>query len=224
MGSINRAIEESAIGRGVAAIRHRTGSPAFTYHTMAQLEEVFAKFDQEGTVFGSINKNSFASIQVVAPSPANIQVFDSAVQPIDDLIRNNEFEVQALTNTRDFLLPKLLSGEISVEAAEENAADGFRETYEKLPIPDSHPRLTSSPPPLSQAREGEAEISAVCGFAPAWCQTSLCAKQMPLCDQTPPRSLAREGERERKRPGGESIPDARGGRGVRVIPSGARGE
>ncbi|CAM3270333.1 hypothetical protein SARU107417_01305 [Salinibacter ruber] len=47
--------------------------------------------------------------------------FHNRVEPLFKLIRSNTSENQTLAETRDYLLPKLISGEIEVEAAEEMA-------------------------------------------------------------------------------------------------------
>jgi type I restriction enzyme S subunit len=39
VGDINMAAEDCAIGRGVAAVRHKTGGRSFTYYSMRSLEE-----------------------------------------------------------------------------------------------------------------------------------------------------------------------------------------
>src|SRR5919197_516567 len=53
VGDINMASEHCAIGRGVAAARHKTGSRSYSYQFMQSLKDVFARFEAEGTVFGS---------------------------------------------------------------------------------------------------------------------------------------------------------------------------
>jgi type I restriction enzyme S subunit len=58
VGDINMANEECCIGQGVAAVRHKSGATSFTYHLMANLYPDFARFEAEGTVFGSINKTA----------------------------------------------------------------------------------------------------------------------------------------------------------------------
>ena len=64
------------IGRGVAAARHKTGSCSYTYYFMRSLEEIFERFEAEGTVFGSINKKDFHNIQSIRPSAEVIKAFE----------------------------------------------------------------------------------------------------------------------------------------------------
>lgn len=114
VGSINVALEDCAIGRGVASIRHKTGSRSFTYYSMGHLYPEFHNFEMEGTVFGSINRDSFLSIKF--PNiPLNIVAqFEEQCYPLDQKIENNELESRTLAELRDTLLPKLMSGQVRV--------------------------------------------------------------------------------------------------------------
>jgi len=114
VGDVNMAQEKCCIGRGVAAVRHKTGSRSFTYYQMLSFKEKFEVFESEGTVFGSIGKTDFNSIECITPPPMVIKRFEDLIFPIDQTIENNEVESQTLITLRDSLLPKLLSGEIWV--------------------------------------------------------------------------------------------------------------
>lgn len=114
VGDINIANENCCIGRGVAAVRHKTGATSFTYHAMANLEPDFAKFEAEGTVFGSINKQNFESLRVVIPSPEIVSAYESYSAPLDEQIYTLEHQSRVLATLRDTLLPKLLSGELPI--------------------------------------------------------------------------------------------------------------
>ncbi|HML93887.1 MAG TPA: restriction endonuclease subunit S [Thermodesulfobacteriota bacterium] len=118
VGDVNMAKERCAVGRGVAAIRHRGNSRSFTYYSMHQLAQHFLKFEAEGTVFGSINKADFERLPFVVPSPDVLAAFDRVVSLLDDRIETNEEQTISLANIRDTLLPKLISGELRVPDAE----------------------------------------------------------------------------------------------------------
>jgi type I restriction enzyme S subunit len=112
VGDINMANEECCIGRGVAAVRHKSGATSFTYHSMANLYPDFARFEAEGTVFGSINKDSFEQLRFVIPPTKIVAAYERQAGPLDEQIRTLETQSRTLTTLRDTLLPKLLSGEI----------------------------------------------------------------------------------------------------------------
>jgi type I restriction enzyme, S subunit len=118
VGDINMASEDCAVGRGVAAVRHKTGSRSYTYQFMSSLSDVFARFDAEGTVFGSIGKKDFHSIVHVKPPRDLVFAYEKLAGPSDDQIERNERESRAIAQLRDTLLPKLISGELRVQNAE----------------------------------------------------------------------------------------------------------
>lgn len=121
VGDINMANEDCCIGRGVAAVRHKSGATAFTYHSMANLYPDFARFEAEGTVFGSINKDSFEKLRFVIPPDDIIVAYERQAGAFDEEIRILENQSRTLATLRDSFLPKLLSGELSVAEASRNA-------------------------------------------------------------------------------------------------------
>jgi len=123
VGDINMATENCAIGRGVAAVRHKTGSRSYTYQFMQSIADVFARFEAEGTVFGSIGKKDFHAIACVNPPRHLVLAFDACVSALDDRVEVNERESRTLADLRDTLLPKLISGELRVEDAEQSIAN-----------------------------------------------------------------------------------------------------
>jgi type I restriction enzyme S subunit len=114
VGDINMATEDCAIGRGVAAARHRSGTRSYSYQFMLGLEEVFGRFEAEGTVFGSIGKKDFHAISCARPPRAVIAEFETMLAPIDSRIDMTERKSGTLAGLRDALLPKLISGELRV--------------------------------------------------------------------------------------------------------------
>ena len=114
VGDINMANEKCCIGRGVAAIRHQSGSRSYTHYAMQYLQEDFRRYEAEGTVFGSINKAGFETLSHLRPPDGIIEAFEKLVHPMDQSIENNENQTRTLTEIRDALLPKLMSGDISV--------------------------------------------------------------------------------------------------------------
>jgi type I restriction enzyme S subunit len=121
VGDINMAAERSCVGRGVAAVRHKSGNRSYTYYFMKERRNLFERFEADGTVFGSISKQDFHCLQSLVPPAAPIDVFERLAAPLDDRISNNEDEIATLMALRDALLPKLISGEIRIAAL-----DGFR--------------------------------------------------------------------------------------------------
>lgn len=114
VGDINLALERCCIGRGVAALRHKGGSASFTYYTAWSLQDELRQYENTGTVFGAINKKQFEALPTINPGPAVIEAFEEIVSALDSRIESNERESRTLAQTRDLLLPKLMSGELRV--------------------------------------------------------------------------------------------------------------
>jgi len=118
VGDINMAYETCCVGRGVAAVRHKSGSRSYTYYAMRALGERFKSYEAEGTVFGAINKKQFQNLPSIAPQPHVVSSFEELVYPLDENIRSFEEVIRTLSGTRDTLLPKLISGELRVPDVE----------------------------------------------------------------------------------------------------------
>ena len=123
VGDINVAFERCAAGRGIAAVRHKTGARSFTYYAMRSLSDEFSIYEGEGTLFGAIGGDAFRSLQIAHPPEGILATFEETVGPVDDLIELNEHETGTLSLLRDTLLPALLSGEITIRAAEKAVAE-----------------------------------------------------------------------------------------------------
>ena len=125
VGAANMALEKCCVGRGVAAVRHKSESRSYTYYAMRALGERFEAYEANGTVFGSISKKEFQALKWIAPPLRLVEEFERTVFPLDQRIEVNENQNRRLAGLRDTLLPKLLSGEIEVpevEAAVEEVA------------------------------------------------------------------------------------------------------
>jgi type I restriction enzyme S subunit len=70
--------------------------------------------NKQTTGLGHVTKDDMKRLQVVSPSPPLKAVFADCVAPIFDRILSNITESQTLADTRDMLLPKLMSGMIRV--------------------------------------------------------------------------------------------------------------
>ena len=68
VGDLNVAHTDCCIGRGLAAIHSKSNHQSFVLYTMYALRKQLEIFNGEGTVFGSINRNSLNDISVIIPS------------------------------------------------------------------------------------------------------------------------------------------------------------
>jgi len=82
------------------------------------MQSALKVFEHTGTVFGAINKSQFEALPIRRPAPEVIKAFEAVTFPLDERIKTNILESRTLAETRDLLLPKLMSGEVRVEDAE----------------------------------------------------------------------------------------------------------
>lgn len=74
-----------------------------------------------GATFKEINKRTFRELQIVVASPDICEAFVNIMSPIGGLIENLLQRNSNLRRTRDLLLPKLVSGEVSIANLEQEA-------------------------------------------------------------------------------------------------------
>ena len=114
VGDINMASEDCCIGRGLGSISHIFKLYSYTYYKILSIQVELKSYDNEGTVFGSINKETLGNIKSIIPPIDICKSFNDLSVANDGLIFNMVNECQQLTNLRDTLLPKLISGELEV--------------------------------------------------------------------------------------------------------------
>lgn len=114
VGDMNIASEPCCIGRGLAAIHAKHCFTSFVFYTMQTLRQELDKYNEEGTVFSCINKDSLNALKVIIPPESIISVFEERTSPLDRKYFVGIEENMRLTKLRDTLLPKLMSGEINV--------------------------------------------------------------------------------------------------------------
>ena len=118
VGDLNVAHTDCCIGRGLATIHSKNNHQSFVLYTMFSLKKQLDVFNGEGTVFGSINRNSLNEMPLLIPSNEKLGEFEALVAPMDAAIRNNYDEICRLEQLRDSLLSKLMSGELDVSDIE----------------------------------------------------------------------------------------------------------
>ncbi len=114
VGDINMAWERCCVGRGLAALRHKSRSRSFTYYSALAIQDRIRDYEQTGTVFGSINKQQFETLAVVEPDNTLVAKFEDQVGSLDSQVRNITSDMRAIEATRDALLPGLVSGDASI--------------------------------------------------------------------------------------------------------------
>jgi type I restriction enzyme S subunit len=75
-----------------------------------------------GAIFASVTKEDMQGIELVCPPQWVVEAATKHFEPLHSEIATLSQQVQNLRSTRDLLLPRLLSGQIEVEALPEGIA------------------------------------------------------------------------------------------------------
>jgi type I restriction enzyme S subunit len=67
-----------------------------------------------GSTMPIINKTAFSNIEIVIPDLKTLDKFNEIIEPFNLKVINNEQQIQTLAQTRDVLLPKLMSGKFRI--------------------------------------------------------------------------------------------------------------
>ena len=118
VGDKNMALCECCLGRGVAGIRHKSGSRSFTYALISHIEQGLSNNGSDGTVFSSINKKELNAVPFISPDKCLVFLFEEKIYAVDQHIETSSKEIELLENLRDNLLPKLLSGELLIKSTQ----------------------------------------------------------------------------------------------------------
>jgi type I restriction enzyme S subunit len=94
----------------------------WTYLTVDSLVKRLRKHAY-GSAFDSVTISTFENLDIVGAPPEVISAFKEKVMPLFKKMMANVKENQTLAEIRDYLLPKLISGEIEVDAVQEVAED-----------------------------------------------------------------------------------------------------
>lgn len=91
----------------------------FIYCTLKQPDVYYEIINRgQGSAQPNISASDIMNIPCVIPSKEILNTFNDRVQPLFDLIISNQQENQYLSELRDSLLPKLMSGELDVSDIE----------------------------------------------------------------------------------------------------------
>ncbi|ODV49888.1 type I restriction enzyme S subunit [Methanohalophilus euhalobius] len=112
VGSLNISNERCAIGRGLAALRLKENHGSFLYYLLLSTKHRWSIFESGGTVFSSINKSNISEFELVIPPDDLISKFNNLILSKDEQIFYSTVQNNSLSQIRDFLLPKLISGKI----------------------------------------------------------------------------------------------------------------
>ena len=114
VGDMNIAKVDCCIGRGLAALNSKTGSDGFLFYVMKYFKQIFDRKNSAGTTFGSITKDDLHSLELVYPDAVTLQKYDAIVTKYNKMIFQRSLENEQLVSLRDWLLPMLMNGQVTI--------------------------------------------------------------------------------------------------------------
>ena len=114
VGDLNVAHIDCCIGRGLAALNSKDGFDGFLFYVMQYFKTVFDRRNSEGTTFGSITKDDLHSLPLAYPTTELLRKYDKVVSGYNQMVFARSMENQQLTQLRDWLLPMLMNGQVTV--------------------------------------------------------------------------------------------------------------
>jgi type I restriction enzyme S subunit len=114
VGNLNLAQKPMAMNQSCYALKGKP--PVSQFFLFCTLQETIDHFKHRavGAVFDAIIVETFKLIPFVSPVPKLINLFEETVQPIFNQVENLLLQNQKLKQGRDWLLPRLMNGEIAV--------------------------------------------------------------------------------------------------------------
>lgn len=114
VGRLNIATTQSIIGRGLCAINSKNGQSDYLFYL---LNHTFSKEDiiGNGAIFNSVSKDELLGFKLLKPNDEIVEAFNNQAKTINEAIRNLYDKNENLTEQKNKLLPKLISGKLSVK-------------------------------------------------------------------------------------------------------------
>ncbi|MCU7947924.1 MAG: restriction endonuclease subunit S [Candidatus Thiodiazotropha sp. (ex Cardiolucina cf. quadrata)] len=115
VGTLNVADKDCCIGRGLTALSSKDNADSFLFYVMLYFKQIFDRRNASGTTFGSITKDDLFSLKLVYPSKGVLRDYDGKVSVFNKKIFNNHQQNKELIKLRDWLLPMLMNGQVTVK-------------------------------------------------------------------------------------------------------------
>lgn len=109
--------KDMAMNQSCYALQGKAGDAYFTYFSTYRLVEAL-KQRSHGSVFDTITTETMKGVQVIYPDANVIGAFEAVLGPFMRRIKENLQQAQTLTQLRDTLLPRLISGQLRLPEAE----------------------------------------------------------------------------------------------------------
>jgi type I restriction enzyme S subunit len=114
IGEISLVFDEKfCIAQNIIALRSIFNG-SFLFFTLKNLKQSLLSLDVS-SVQPSIKVPHLLKSEILIPNEEIIKAYEESILPIIEKINENSIQIQTLTQTRDTLLPKLMSGKIEIK-------------------------------------------------------------------------------------------------------------
>lgn len=86
----------------------------WAFFTLKGLKGTIKAFGSTGTTMTNLSKGKFAGLKVLCPQEAERMAFGELVKPIFEQIQRLHQTISCLSESKNVLLPRLISGKLSV--------------------------------------------------------------------------------------------------------------
>lgn len=117
VGKLALTGRDMGMNQSCYGLRGKAGDDYFTYFSTCRIVETL-KQHTHGSVFDTITRDTLSGISIVCPIDLAVLAFERLVSSVMERIRNNLEQARTLSNLRDTLLPRLISGQLRLPEAE----------------------------------------------------------------------------------------------------------
>ncbi|PQL14353.1 restriction endonuclease subunit S [Veillonella rogosae JCM 15642] len=115
VGLVNISIEDCQTNQQINSIvLADERSLYYLYFAMKDLKSLLDGVGSNGATMTNVNKEKFSNLSILCPNTLLLEKYYEYSKPLFDKILNLSKNINCLTEARDRLLPKLMSGEIEV--------------------------------------------------------------------------------------------------------------
>ncbi|MES2206781.1 MAG: restriction endonuclease subunit S [Pseudomonadota bacterium] len=114
VGRLNIADTKMIIGRGLSALSHKKNKNSYLFYFL-KIAFVNEDIIGNGSIFNSVGKDELKGFKLLLPKENIIEEFEKIVSKIDNQIKILLQSQENFKKTKEMLLPRLISGKLSVE-------------------------------------------------------------------------------------------------------------
>jgi type I restriction enzyme, S subunit len=117
---------EMTTNEAIAHFKLAPDAPLATEYIYLHLKQFdFSTLSSTSSIADAVNSKTVREIPILVPTPDVVAVFQSQVGVLFAKLKNTEQHAQTLTNLRDTLLPRLISGQLRLPEAQQEMEDAL---------------------------------------------------------------------------------------------------